>query len=75
MHGKMYQAPKVTTRKGGETMKVKPCERPVQIQVKEETWKILKIYGATEGKTANRLIAELADDLADKVRERVAALL
>lgn len=56
-------------------MKAKPGERPVQIQVKEETWKILKIYGATEGKTANRLVAELADDLADKVREQVAALL
>lgn len=49
--------------------------RPVQIQLEESCWRILKVYAAGKDITANELIASMARDEAERVRDKVAALL
>lgn len=50
-------------------------DKPVQIQIDIEKWRILQVFAATQGKTANQLVKELAEKKADRVSEKVAALL
>lgn len=50
-------------------------DKPVQVQMDVEKWRILQVYAATQGKTANQLVKELAEKKAERVREKVAALL
>lgn len=50
-------------------------DKPVQIQIDIEKWRILQVYAATQGKTGNQLVKELAEKKADRVSEKVAALL
>lgn len=50
-------------------------KRPVQIQIEEEKWKILQVWAASRGTSANEIIAKMAEDKAEKVREKVAPLL
>lgn len=49
--------------------------RPVQIQLEEKVFRELKIYAAGRGITANELIAGLARQEAERVRDKVAAIL
>lgn len=50
-------------------------KRPVQIQIDEEKWKILKTWAASRGVSANEIVAKMAEDKAEKVREKVAPIL
>lgn len=49
--------------------------RPVQIWIKPSTFEVLRVWSASKGKTANKLIAEMAERKAEKVRESVETLL
>lgn len=58
--------------KGGDEME---GLRPVQIQLEEKVFRELKVYAAGRGITANELIAGLARQEAERVRDKVAAIL
>lgn len=49
--------------------------RPMQIRIEEDLYQILKVWAATEDKTPNTLIREMAESKAEEVRGLVADLL
>lgn len=50
-------------------------QRPVQIRLDVDAWKILKVYAASQDKTANEVIADLATSKAEEVKQKVAPVL
>lgn len=61
------------TAKGGGAME--KAKRPVQIQLEQENFDVLRIWAASRGVSPNELICDLARKEADRVRDKVAALL
>lgn len=49
--------------------------RPVQIRIEEDMWRVLKVYAAAKGTTANEVIADMARRKAEEVKAQVAPLL
>lgn len=54
---------------------MKKMMRPMQIRIEEDLYQILKVWAATEDKTPNTLIREMAESKAEEVRDLVADLL
>lgn len=50
-------------------------KRPVQIQLEQEAFEVLRVWAASKSTTPNELISELARKEADRVRDKVARIL